>query len=74
VRDGITIARTGRPAVALVTTEFWEQGHAVARSVGMPDVPRVLLPHPVAGAGAARMAEIAAGIADEIMAHLTGVT
>jgi hypothetical protein len=72
VRDGIIIARTGRPAVALVTTEFWLQGDAVARSVGMPDVPRVELPHPVAGSGAARMAEIATAIADDLVAHLWG--
>jgi hypothetical protein len=34
----------------------------------MPDVPRVRLPHPVAGTGAARIAEIARGAAPAIVA------
>lgn len=72
MRDGITFARSGRPAVALVTTEFWQQGDAIARSVGMPDVPRVELPHPVAGTGAAHMADVAQAIVGEVIAHLRG--
>lgn len=72
MRDGITLARTGRPAIALVTTEFWRQGEAVARSVGMPDAPRVQLPHPVAGTGAARMAAVAAAISADLVTHLWG--
>ena len=35
------------------------QGDQVARSNRMPDVPRLRLPHPVAGTGAAAMAELA---------------
>ncbi len=58
--------------MALVTDKFWAQGDFVARSVGMPDIPRTKLPHPVAGSGHARMAEVAAGIAPEIVALLGG--
>ncbi len=67
MRDGILFARNNRPAVALLTTAFWPQGDFVARSAGMPDIPRVELPHPVAGTGADRMAEIAAAIAPSIL-------
>ncbi len=70
MRDGISFARKGIPAVALVTTEFWPQGDFVARSVGMPDIPRVQLPHPVAGSGTARMTEIANGLAETILRAL----
>jgi hypothetical protein len=70
VRDGISFARKGIPAVALITTKFWEQGHFVARSVGMPDVPRVQLPHPVAGTGAAELDRIADAVADDIIRAL----
>jgi hypothetical protein len=70
VRDGISFAREGIPAVALVTSKFWDQGHFVARSVGMPDVPRVQLTHPVAGTGQNGMAAEAARIAQEIMSAL----
>ena len=53
--------------MALVTEEFWAQGDFVARSVGLPDVPRIRLPHPVAGTGGERMAEVADDIAPAIV-------
>jgi hypothetical protein len=67
VRDGILAANVGLPAVALVTTAFWDQGAFVARAAGMPDVPRVQLPHPVAGTGTAAMRRVAADIAPTIV-------
>ena len=72
MRDGIAIARRGRPAVALVTEKFWPQGDFVAAADGMPDVPRVRLPHPVAGSGRDAMARVAKEIAPEIVAVLQG--
>ena len=72
MRDGVKIARRGIPAVALVTDDFWAQGDFVARSVGMPDVPRVRLPHPVAGTGVERMAEVADEIVPRILEALRG--
>jgi len=59
VRDGINLARLGIPAVALVTEEFWPQGDFVAKSLGMPDIPRVQLPHPLAGTGAENLRVVA---------------
>jgi hypothetical protein len=70
VRDGVNLARRGIPAVALVTTEFRAQGDFVARSVGMPDVPRVILPHPVAGSGRANLRAVAESCLDEVLAAL----
>ncbi len=72
MRDGVLIARQGIPAVALVTDDFWAQGDFVARSVGLPDLPRVRLPHPVAGTGAENMARIAAEITPAVLAALAG--
>lgn len=66
MRDGIELARRDRAVVALVTEAFWLQGDQVARSNRMPDVPRLRLPHPVAGTGAAAMAELAARLAPRI--------
>jgi len=68
------LARRGVPAIALVTEKFWSQGDFVARSVGLPDVPRVCLPHPVAGSGDANMAHVAAGIAADLVAAWKGRT
>ncbi|MCH1553933.1 MAG: hypothetical protein L7S45_05005 [Luminiphilus sp.] len=72
MRDGINLAKMGVPSVALVTEEFWPQGDFVAESLGMPDVPRVQLPHPVAGSGIARLRKVAESIAPQIIRALEG--
>ena len=72
MRDSITTARAGIPSIALVTDAFWPQGDFVANSTGMPSVPRVRLPHPVAGSGEDNMAKVAADIAPQIISILTG--
>ena len=60
------------PAVALVTEAFWPQGDFVAESLGMPDLPRIKLPHPVAGSGEANMRLVAADIAGQVINALEG--
>ena len=70
MRDGINLAKLGIPAVALVTEEFWSQGDFVAQSLGMSGVPRIKLPHPVAGTGAAAMREVADSIAPLVIRAL----
>lgn len=55
------------PSVALVTEDYWPQGDFVAKSLGMPDVPRVKLPHPVAGTGEANLSRIAEQVVDDIV-------
>lgn len=72
MRDGIALARKGRPAVAIVTSKFRVQGDFVARAEGMPDIPRVEVPHPVAGSGADAMMLTAMQACDEIVARLKG--
>jgi hypothetical protein len=68
----VRFAERGIPAVALVTEKFWSQGHSVAKFAGMPDLPRVQLPHPIAGRSRNEMLEIADSVADEIVAGLRG--
>lgn len=70
MRDGINLARRGIPSVALVTEDFWPQGDFVAQSLGMPDAPRVKLPHPVAGTGEANLARVADTVVDDIIKQL----
>jgi hypothetical protein len=74
VRDGIELARRERAVVALVTETFWQQGDLIALSNGMPDVPRLCLPHPVAGSGTEAMARLADALAPKIIAVLRGET
>ena len=62
MRDGIEAARAGLPSVSFVTEKFERQGVFVARAEGMPDVPQVILPHPIAGIGKEAMSEVATNI------------
>jgi len=62
------------PSVALVTEKFWPQGEYVAKVAGMPDLPRVQLPHPVAGSSPEQMDAIAARVAEPIVIALRGAT
>jgi hypothetical protein len=71
VRDVIEVARRGKPAVALVTQKFFDQGNFVAKAAGMPDVPRIMLPHPTAGRGEAFLSALAAELAPRILEALT---
>ncbi len=64
------VANLGIPAVSLVTEKFWPQGDFVANSLGMPDLPRVRLPHPVAGTGADSLRRIAESIVPELLRAL----
>ena len=70
MRDGIAIAKLGIPSIALVTEEFWPQGDFVADSLGMPDAPRLRLPHPVAGTGEANLEAVAEAIAPQLVEAL----
>ena len=70
MRDGIAVANLGIPAVSLVTEKFWPQGDFVANSIGMPDLPRVRLPHPTGGTGREHMARIAQAVVPDIVAAL----
>lgn len=72
MRDGIALAKRGRPALAFVTSDFWPQGDFVALAAGMPDLPRLCLPHPVAGSGKAAMKALALQIRDEVISRLSG--
>ena len=58
--------------MSLVTEKFWPQGDFVAMSEGMSDLPRVQIPHPVAGSGHEAMAKVAVEIRDQIVRSIEG--
>ena len=60
MRDGVFAARLGIPAVAIITGEFVIQAEFVAKAVGMPAIPRIVLEHPVSGSGSANINRVAA--------------
>ena len=67
MRDGYNIAKRGMPVASLITEDLWVQGNFVAKSLGMPDIPRVKLPHPVAGLGEVKIEAIADRVVDTIL-------
>ena len=58
--------------MSLVTEKFWPQGDFIARSEGMVDLPRVRLPHPVAGSGHDNLAKVAVEICQPVVRALEG--
>jgi hypothetical protein len=68
----VRFAEQGLPTVVLVTEKFWSQGDSVARFAGLPDLPRVQLPHPVAGRSGDEMDEIARSVVAPVVAGLRG--
>lgn len=70
VRDSVALARRGIASIALVTEHFTDCGNVVARGVGMPDVPRVSLPYPLAQLDPRALALVAADAADRVIAAL----
>ena len=72
MRDGVFAARLGLPAVAILTEEFVIQGEFVARAVGMPAIPRVIIEHPVSGTGHDNLMRVAVEAVPHLVAALTG--
>jgi hypothetical protein len=72
IRDGINFAREGIPSIGLVTEKFADEAEFIARAGGMPDVPWLRLPHPIAGTGDEHMISVARDVAPLIIATLRG--
>lgn len=68
------LARSGVPVAVLVTEEFEEEARFVGRACGMPGVPMIVLPHPVAGMPAQFQEAIAERVAPECLGLLEGTT
>ncbi len=43
--DAVNLERLGIPTVTVVTEPFTVAADTVARSLGLPDIPRVVIPH-----------------------------
>ena len=72
MRDGVKLAQMGVPTVCMVTEKFRDQGGFTARAGGMPDIPRVIIPHPVAGIGRDAIRQVADSVVENVIKSLTG--
>ncbi len=70
VQDGILLARAGVPVVVMVTQRFREEAAFLARALGIPDVPFVFLPHPVAGRETAFHKALAQAVAPAVVSAM----
>jgi hypothetical protein len=61
----------GIPTVTLCTDAFLGLAREEARTLGMPELPLVIIPHPLGGEPAERVQARAAGALDGVVAALT---
>ncbi len=60
----------GKPAVFIASTEFVTAAEAQSRALGLPDVKRIFVPHPIQDATDDEMRVKADAIVDEVIAAL----
>jgi hypothetical protein len=51
LHDAVTAERLGRPAMGVMTSRFVSAAELMARVLGFPGYPFVVIPHPVSSAG-----------------------
>jgi len=70
VLDAVNLERLGIPTVTVVTEPFTVAADTVARSLGMPDVPRVVIPHDYLSEDTDAIAKKLEPLLDEILDRL----
>ena len=68
--DAVNLERLGIPTVTVVTEPFTVAADTVARSLGMPDVPRVVIPHDYLSEDSDAIAKKLEPILEEILDRL----
>ena len=62
--------RLGVPAVSVMTTRFTSAAKLMAKVLGMPDYPFVVIEHPISNAGDAGLEARARAVLGEVQARL----
>ena len=70
MHDTVHFEIQGRPAVFIASTEFVDAAEAQSEALGLPDVRRVFVPHPIQDATDDEMRERAEACVDEVIAAL----
>jgi len=71
VYDSVHLERAGTPTATVNSDEFVTLGQSEARSLGLPGLPLVTVPHPMGGVPEADVRERARAVLPEIVAVLT---
>ena len=71
IHDAIAFERLGVPTVSLATSLYEDLVAATARTEGMPDLKRLILPHPLEGAPNIDLDALATRVVEPVIAALT---
>ncbi|MCE2426115.1 MAG: hypothetical protein J4F45_13650 [Pseudomonadales bacterium] len=71
MHDGITFEQTGKRAVVLCTAPFEVTARNIARMMGIPDYPFVILEHPLGSCAPAEVAARATAACEQAIDILT---
>jgi hypothetical protein len=66
----VTLERAGTPAVVVTTTAFEALAHHEAHTLGMEDLPLLVIDHPLGGEPPDRVAAKAARAVSQLLARL----
>ena len=70
MHDTTWLEINGIPSVFIASDEFVEAAEAQAESLGLPEVRRLFVPHPIQDANDAEMREKADAIVEDVIAAL----
>jgi len=71
VHDTVWFEIQGKPAVFIASTEFDEAARAQAEALGLPDVRRIFVPHPIQDATDEEMRAKADAVVDRVIEALS---
>jgi hypothetical protein len=72
LHDGITFEQRGKRAAVLCTTPFVVTAQNIARVMGLPEYPFVVLEHPLGSLDASQIRDRAAAAYEQALPILTG--
>ncbi len=70
MHDTVHFEIQGRPSVFIASSQFVDAAQAQSEALGLPDVRRVFVPHPIQDATDDEMRERAEACVDEVIAAL----
>jgi len=71
VHDTVWFEIQGKPSVFVASSEFERAATAQAEALGLPEVRRIFVPHPIQDANDDEMCAKADAIVDDVIAALT---
>jgi hypothetical protein len=71
MHDSIWFEINGKPTAVIATDVFVDAAAAQSKALGLPEAPRVFVPHPIQDATDAEIQAKADAIVDQVIAALT---